>query len=684
MKKWLIMTIALQASFAMASYTNFIPAGAGAILEPNNWPTFPDLPYGSVTGVLTEANTSSWTVTGGEGALYDIAVRQEGGSINFGLSTALRGGSSGSGITTVYEIDDPDYEIVSSVYFEDAPRKLTLWSHYDEKMELSIIRGNVEVDSLDLFAATWTAVMGPILGTLNMGDGILHAGRMGSYSLEGPAKGWVAVKVNMLSGRSGDIIYDVVDLNEDRFFRGHHVNFEAGNSGSITLGAMRHWSAGTNYTTAGIWEQMVATSNIFLNGVINTNPMQYSVTYDGWAGTLQLRTTVDISTYDLFLGQNDDALDGVGYLAEKTNYESGTLPDGTSSTGLVLQANNVWADVLQDLAVHLAGGTVHSAADFAMRGGSDGSGITTLFEINALDYTSVTNLDVGSLTLWSQHGEDMELSIFRGTVEVATNLNLVSGGHGTINMGSGLLHAPVWSGSDANVNMLDGGDGEIVVDDMNGIGADDLYVNFESGNKGSFTFGAYSNGVSAGGTWEWMVNNGHVSLDGVPTTSVVAFQITTDGDSSTISLPGPLGKLESYLVWAGGFGLTDTNTTAAMTADPDGDGVPNLSEYGMLGDPTNKNDRGTTPTSVIVNLGGDNYFVQVHYERTDSFKKGLSYYAERSSGHNLIVAPAWTNEGISYYGTESGSIAGFNGITNYVPMAGLDQQFLRLRVGFEE
>ena len=35
MKKWLIMTIALQASFAMASYTNFIPAGAGAIIAPD-------------------------------------------------------------------------------------------------------------------------------------------------------------------------------------------------------------------------------------------------------------------------------------------------------------------------------------------------------------------------------------------------------------------------------------------------------------------------------------------------------------------------------------------------------------------------------------------------------------------------------------------------------------------------
>ncbi|RKX35959.1 MAG: hypothetical protein DRP64_19020, partial [Verrucomicrobia bacterium] len=304
-------------------------------------------------------------------------------------------------------------------------------------------------------------------------------------------------------------------------------------------------------------------------------------------------------------------------------------------------------------------------------------GTLSLFEIDAGDYTSVTNLEVGTLSLWSSQGGDMELSIYNGTVE-AKILKMVAWGYeGTINMGNGTLHALSNDNAYAQFNMLADGTGDIIIDSVETNMAA-LLLDFESGNEGSFTFGDKAGGP-AGGLWEGLVGNGNVSIDGVPTTSLLAYQITTIGDSTKISLPGPLGPLESYLVWMGSFGLTDTNTTAAMTADPDGDGVANLSEYAMLGDPIDPNVQGTTPEAIITNVGGTNYFACAHYERTNKDDMGLSYAVERNVD---LVTGTWTNDAVYPYGAGAYN-ADFNVATNFTTMDE-GKQFMRLRVEFQE
>lgn len=62
MKKLLIIAVVIQASFAMASYTNFLPESSaspwGALDVPANWPggVFPS---GNTTGLVTSITVAS-------------------------------------------------------------------------------------------------------------------------------------------------------------------------------------------------------------------------------------------------------------------------------------------------------------------------------------------------------------------------------------------------------------------------------------------------------------------------------------------------------------------------------------------------------------------------------------------------------------------------------------------------
>lgn len=230
---------------------------------------------------------------------------------------------------------------------------------------------------------------------------------------------------------------------------------------------------------------------------------------------------------------------GAGAIDDASNWPGGVFPSG-GTTGVVTAANTgswIGGGFLQDFALRQTGGWVNGVGAVALRGGTSGSGITTVYEIEdpRTDYASFTNLTAsGELTLWSQYGEKMELSLLSGHIETPL-LNLVSGGKGTINLRDGILHAAIWSGGDATVNMLAGGTGSLAIDDMDGTGTTALRLNFESGNRGSFTFGG-NQGASASGQWEAAIAFGRISIDGVATTDSSAFFVSDSGDGTTIRL----------------------------------------------------------------------------------------------------------------------------------------------------
>lgn len=120
-----------------------------------------------------------------------------------------------------------------------------------------------------------------------------------------------------------------------------------------------------------------------------------------------------------------------------------------------------------------------------------------------------------------------------------------------------------------------------------------------------------------------------------------------------------------YEDWAAGY----PTLTGGPTDDDDGDGLKNLAEYALGGNPTNGIADGGVAT---VAIAGD-VFEVIHARRTDD--SSLTYYLELSDS---LVPASWTNSGYTVSGT---NVTGgtFDYVTNQVPAADI-QKFIRLMI----
>jgi len=124
-----------------------------------------------------------------------------------------------------------------------------------------------------------------------------------------------------------------------------------------------------------------------------------------------------------------------------------------------------------------------------------------------------------------------------------------------------------------------------------------------------------------------------------------------------------------YDQWTIDYNLTGDD--AAATADPDGDGLDNLYEYGLGGDPTNSADRGISPAYAMEESGGTNWMTYVYPKRLDS---GLAYYLELTED---LVYGTWLNSGYDVMGI--GTIdAEFDAVTNRIAVGSEDEKFIQL------
>ena len=124
-----------------------------------------------------------------------------------------------------------------------------------------------------------------------------------------------------------------------------------------------------------------------------------------------------------------------------------------------------------------------------------------------------------------------------------------------------------------------------------------------------------------------------------------------------------------YAAWVGGWGGIDIGSE---TNDYDNDGVLNLYEYGLGGDPTNALDQGTPPVFMIVNDGGSNVFSYVHPQLSDA-NSGIAYFLELKTN---LTSGIWINNGYTVTGTNAGA-GTLSYITNIINTA-TNQKYIRL------
>jgi lysophospholipase L1-like esterase len=111
--------------------------------------------------------------------------------------------------------------------------------------------------------------------------------------------------------------------------------------------------------------------------------------------------------------------------------------------------------------------------------------------------------------------------------------------------------------------------------------------------------------------------------------------------------------------------------------DADGDGLDNLVEYALGGNPTNRNDNAAVrPGFQSPGASGTNGIEYVYQRRRNAPALKLNYSVEFCSN---LTSPVWSTTGIVETG--SGSIdSSFESVSNRVPLSG-NTGFVRLRIG---
>ena len=132
-----------------------------------------------------------------------------------------------------------------------------------------------------------------------------------------------------------------------------------------------------------------------------------------------------------------------------------------------------------------------------------------------------------------------------------------------------------------------------------------------------------------------------------------------------------------YDEWTAGYPGLGSATN--LTDNPDGDGLDNLAEYALGGDPANGADVGYVPSNTMLEAGGTHYFEYVYAKRNDAADRGLIYSLEQSTN---LVSNVWTNGNVEVVGTRVLD-AQFDSITNRVPSIGAEQGFIRLRIEYK-
>ena len=132
---------------------------------------------------------------------------------------------------------------------------------------------------------------------------------------------------------------------------------------------------------------------------------------------------------------------------------------------------------------------------------------------------------------------------------------------------------------------------------------------------------------------------------------------------------------KTFEQWATDNSLTGND--ALRTADPDTDGMDNLLEYALGGNPNVDDADAKLPVSGIENVGGTNWFGYVYRRRLDAAARDLEYGVILNNTD--LVFGTWTNIGTSAEYDTAPIDAEFESVTN-VFLTTEDKKFVGLEV----
>jgi hypothetical protein len=164
------------------------------------------------------------------------------------------------------------------------------------------------------------------------------------------------------------------------------------------------------------------------------------------------------------------------------------------------------------------------------------------------------------------------------------------------------------------------------------------------------------------------------TADGFQTTDMVfsnmnsnatfSWDVVSKDDGEVLQLT-VLTAPSGYDLWA-----TDFVLTGGETDDDDGDGLDNLYEYAVGGDPTDASDLGYSTSYEVDGLG-----LNFVYPKNQS-ATALNYYFETTED---LVDGTWASASYTVTGTNvDGYATGFDAVTNQISTAVKDEQFIRL------
>ena len=148
------------------------------------------------------------------------------------------------------------------------------------------------------------------------------------------------------------------------------------------------------------------------------------------------------------------------------------------------------------------------------------------------------------------------------------------------------------------------------------------------------------------------------------------FNFGSTFDNLTLELN--LFSSAGYTAWATFYELV-----GGETDDDDGDGLSNIHEFGMGGNPTNSTDIGYEPIVDMVEDTSTNWMRYVHVRLADP-SSGITYLLEETPD---LVQGSWTNANATQIGTPAALPAdpNFESITNRIPTTET-QKFIRLKI----